>query len=317
MMNNKDITVAKSNRVRKGFDIFWYRLFQIITILCASVIIFVIIFILIRGLTPFFQSYDIDGQSYRVNLGEFLIGTTWFTSPNHYGVGYIIINTIYCVILSLLIAVPMAIFSSLFITRIAPKPISKFLSIVVELLASIPSIIYGLFGMGYITAFSKWVADLFNVQTAGGLSTLSVVLVLAFMIYPTITMLSVTSINAVDKNIINGSLALGASKTQTNFKVVLTSAKNGIFAGIILGVGRAMGEATAISMVSGNANSGPTFSLFDITNTLTTAILRGFNDTVGLDYDIRFSVGVVLILLIVGVNIILNAVKKRIGEKSR
>lgn len=78
-----------------------------------------------------------------------------------------------------------------------------------------------------------------------------------------------------------------------------------------------MGEATAISMVSGNANSGPTFSLFDITNTLTTAILRGFNDTVGLDYDIRFSVGVVLILLIVGVNIILNAVKKRIGEKSR
>lgn len=316
-MNNKDITVAKSNRVRKGFDIFWYRLFQIITILCASVIIFVIIFILIRGLTPFFQSYDIDGQSYRVNLGEFLIGTTWFTSPNHYGVGYIIINTIYCVILSLLIAVPMAIFSSLFITRIAPKPISKFLSIVVELLASIPSIIYGLFGMGYITAFSKWVADLFNVQTAGGLSTLSVVLVLAFMIYPTITMLSVTSINAVDKNIINGSLALGASKTQTDFKVVLTSAKNGIFAGIILGVGRAMGEATAISMVSGNANSGPTFSLFDITNTLTTAILRGFNDTVGLDYDIRFSVGVVLILLIVAVNIILNAVKKRIGEKSR
>ncbi len=308
-------TSAKRLNGKKISDMIWYRTFQIITFLCASVIIVIIAFILIKGLSPFFKTYTIDGDEYRVNLGEFLIGTTWFRHPNHYGIGYIIVNTIYCVLLCLVLAVPMAIFSALFITRIAPKPISKVLQLIIELLSSIPSIIFGLVGMGYITQGVKYVASWFGVQTAGGLSTLSVVLVLAFMIYPTITMLSITAINAVGKDIINGSLALGASKTQTNFKVVLGAAKNGIFAGIILGVGRALGEATAISLVSGNRGSGPTFSLFDTTNTLTTTILKGFQDTTGLDYDIRFSVGVVLIVLIVAINIILNAVKRRVGAK--
>ena len=114
--------------------------------------------------------------------------------------------------------------------------------------------------------------------------------------------------------LILGSLALGASKTQTNFKVVLKGAKNGIFSGIILGVGRALGEATAVSKVCGNAQVGPTFSLFDTTSTITTTILSGFNEASGMAYDVKFSLGVVLILIIISTNLVLNYVKKKVGN---
>ena len=134
------------------------------------------------------------------------------------------------------------------------------------------------------------------------------------MIIPTITLISITSIKSVKEDYIKGSLALGASPTQTNFKVVLTSAKSGIFSGIILGVGRALGEATAVTMVAGNATSGPTFNLFDITRTLTSTMLANIKETSGLSYDIRFSVGIFLILIILVTNLILNFIRKRIGN---
>ncbi|MEE0384441.1 PstC family ABC transporter permease, partial [Amedibacillus dolichus] len=150
--------------------------------------------------------------------------------------------------------------------------------------------------------------------TVGGASLLAVILLLAIMIFPTITSLSITAINAVDTEMELGSLALGATKTQTNFKVVLASAKSGIFAGAILGIGRAFGEATAVAMVAGNKMFGPTFHLFDTTRTLTTTMLSGLKETSGLDYDIRFSVGLVLMAVILLSNLILNYVKKRVGK---
>lgn len=289
-------------------------IFMAITVLCALVIVLIVIFVFIKGISPFINDYIIDGISYRVNFWGFLRGDFWFQPPNIYGAGFIIINTMYVTLLALLIAVPTSVFTSLFISKIAPKKVGSIVSYIVELLASIPSIIYGLFGVGIITKIVKFFANLVNYQSAGGISTLATVLVLAIMIIPTITMLSTTSINAVKKDIINGSLALGASVTQTNFKVVLTSAKSGIFAGVILGVGRALGEATAISMVAGNAGGGPTFNLFDTTRTLTTTMLLGLKETLGLDYDIRFSVGILLIIIILLTNILLNVVKRKIGK---
>ena len=116
------------------------------------------------------------------------------------------------------------------------------------------------------------------------------------------------------KELEHGSLALGASPTQTNFKVVLVSAKSGIFAGLILGLGRAFGEATAVSMVAGNKMYGPTTNLFDITRTLTSTMLAGLKETTGLDYDIRFSVGIVLMILILFTNFLINKVIARIGQ---
>jgi phosphate transport system permease protein len=153
-------------------------------------------------------------------------------------------------------------------------------------------------------------------QTAGGISTLSTVLVLAIMIMPTRTLLSITAIKAVQKDVEQNSLALGATKMQTLFKITLVDAKSGIFAGIILGVGRALGEATAVSMVAGNAGTGPSFNIFNTTRTLTSTMLLGLKETTGLDYDIRFSVGVILIVLIIVTNLLLNFAKRKIGRFS-
>ena len=110
-----------------------------------------------------------------------------------------------------------------------------------------------------------------------------------------------------------GSLALGASRTQTNFKVVLSAAKSGIFAGLVLGLGRAFGEATAVSMVAGNAMTGPTWNLFDITRTLTSTMLSGLKETTGLDYDIRFSVGIILMIIVLLTNLAIQYIKRKIG----
>ena len=288
--------------------------FTFIAMICASVIIVIVAFIFIEGLKPFFTNYEINGINYRPSFFPFVFGLSWEASPYQYGIGFIIINTLYVTLCSLLIAVPISVLTALLIVRIAPKFLSKTINYVIELLASIPSIIYGIFGAGVITNIVKNLANLFNYQSAGGVSTLATIIVLAMMIIPTITLISITSIKTVKADYIKGSLALGASSTQTNFKVVLTSAKSGIFSGIILGVGRALGEATAVTMVAGNATSGPTFNLFDITRTLTSTMLANIKETSGLSYDIRFSVGIFLILIILVTNLILNFIRKRIGN---
>lgn len=311
----KENILKKSSLKRKTrTDIFFKGFFMSVCILCSAIIVVIIAFIVIKGVQPFFKEYIVNNQIYRISFSEFLFGIRWNFAPNHFGAGFIILNTIYITVLALFIAVPISILSSLFIVRIAPKKIGKSLQLVIELLASVPSIIYGLFGQAYLTKIVMKISEIFNIQTLGGQSVFTASLVLGMMIFPTITMVSITSIQAVNNNLILGSLALGASKTQTNFKVVLKGAKNGIFSGIILGVGRALGEATAVSKVCGNAQVGPTFSLFDTTSTITTTILSGFNEASGMAYDIKISLGIVLIIIIVSTNIVLNLVKKKVGN---
>lgn len=311
-MNKLEINSQKLKN-KTMIDKFVKGFFLGITMICSAIIVIIVVFIFIKGISPFIKDYTIGGISLRVNLWGFLTGDTWFQTPNVYGAGFIVINTIYIVFLAILVAVPISVLTALFISKIAPKLVGTIIGYVIEILASIPSIIYGIFGLGVITRFVERFSLIFNYQSAGGMSTLSTVLVLAIMIIPTITMISLTSINSVKKDLIHGSLALGASHTQTNFKVVLTSAKSGIFSGIILGVGRALGEATAVSMVAGNNGSGPIFNLFNTTRTLTSTMLLGLKETTGLDYDIRFSVGILLIAVILISNIILNQVKRNIG----
>lgn len=303
-------SMSSFNQRKNVIDKISKAIFLLITVVCASVIFVVIGIILYKGISPFLKTYMVDNLKTRVNLLDFLTGLTWEKGSLDYGVLFILINTLYITFLSLLISVPISVLSALFIVRIAPRWLSKILISVTELLSSVPSIIYGLFGAGIITVLVKNLANIFNYQTAGGLSTLATVIVLSMMIMPTITTVSITSIKAVKKEYIDSSLALGASKTQTNFKVVLTSAKSGIISGIVLGIGRALGEATAVSMVCGNALSGPTFNLFEITRTLTSTMLSGLNESTGLKYDIRFSIAIVLLILIIIVNLILNKVKK-------
>ncbi|VEU81308.1 phosphate ABC transporter permease subunit PstC [Haploplasma axanthum] len=300
---------SKNVKINKIMNITVKSILLLATVLSASIIILIIWQIASHGIRPFTNVYGDN----RVDFLKFIRGTSY--SQTNYQIGFIIINTLYVVFLSVLISVPISVLTALFIAKIAPKVIGKTLTTVVEVLAAIPSIIFGVFGSGYITVLVKNIADKFGISTAGGLSVLSSVIVLTMMILPTITMLSITAIKSVPSNIEEGSLALGTSKTQTMFNITLKAAVPGIFAGIILGVGRALGEATAISLVAGNIPSGPSFSLFDPTRTLTSTILMGFKETEGLDYDIRFSIGLVLITIILLVNFILNYVRKRISSK--
>lgn len=186
-----------------------------VAILCACIIVFLASFILIKGITPFIKSYPIDGQTYQVNFFDFLTGCTWKSGVGDYGVGYIIIDTILVTLLSLVIAVPISILSALFISKIAPKGIAKVLNSVIELLSSIPSVIYGLFGVGVITTFVKKSSEMIGYQSAGGMSMLAASIVHAIMILPTITLLSITALNTVNNSLINGSLAPW-SKQNTN-----------------------------------------------------------------------------------------------------
>ncbi len=290
-------------------------IFMMSTILSASFIIIIIIFISLKGLTPFVTSNSGIGS---VNIISFLTGNVWLTGTafqsSLYSIGFIIVNTLFIAFLSLLISMPVGVLTALFIAKIASRRISEFLRIVVELLASIPSIVYGLFGSGVILIFVYNLAEAFGIQSRGGNSVLATVLVLALMTLPTITAISEVSIRSVNKDIEQGSLALGATRTQTNYKVILMSAKSGIFASAILGIGRALGEATAVSLVAGNSKSGPSLGVFDITSTLTSTMLEGLKETTGIDYDIRFSVGLVLMVVILLTNLILNYIKKKVGS---
>jgi len=300
----------------------------IMTVLGSSIIVVILAIIFTDGIKPFLPTY----QYGQVNFKDFITGTRWIPGSQIFGVGYMIINTLYITFLAIVIIVPISILTALFISKIAPKNIAELMRTVIEILSSIPSVIFGLFGAVVIVKWSAELTGFYNhsllilskisfgllnfqpTHTVAGLSTLSAVLVLSMMIFPTITAIAETSIRAVPHSLEEASLALGASKVQTHFKVVLTSAKSGIFAGIILGVGRALGEATAVSLVAGNLSMGPTLNIFQPTQTLTSAMLLGIHESEGIGYDIRFSVALVLMVLILIVNVILNVVKKKVGS---
>ncbi|QIK70173.1 phosphate ABC transporter permease subunit PstC [Erysipelothrix sp. HDW6C] len=298
---------------KKIIDVIFRSLFKLAGIVAASMIIFIFIFIFQKGISVFLPSYGPD----QVNFWEFMTGFLWRSDQKIYGVLFIVINTIVTAFLAMLIAFPISVLTALFIVKIAPKPLDKIFITVIELLAAIPSVVYGVFASGIIVGWVDNVAQLFGYSTFGGRSMLAVVILLAIMVIPTMTSLSIVAIKAVKPELELGSLALGASKTQTNFKVVLTSAKSGIFAGLILGLARAFGEATAVSMVAGNKPMGPTWNPFDITRTLTSTMLSGLKETTGVDYDIRFSVGIVLMITILISNLVIHRIKKKVGAEGQ
>ncbi len=313
---------VKSSDRKRRTDKIVRGIFLVVTVLCASIILIVAGYILVKGIMPFFQTYNEGSNSGSASLTYFLFGTTFkygydaATGYFWYGAWHLVFNTIYINILAAIISIPTSILTALFITRIAPKPLAKTISTGVDILAAIPSVIYGIFGMGVIVPIVKSIANAFGMVSASGMSLFSGAIILALMSIPTMVSVSVTSLQAVDEALIQGSMALGATKTQTNFKICLSAAKSGIFAAIILGIGRAMGEATAVSMVSGASISGLTLNPFDSTMTLTSQMLSAIGEAVNgsLNYDIRFSLGILLMLIIIVTNLILNDVKESLSS---
>lgn len=259
----------------------------------------------------------------KVGVPELLFGTVWkpTASEPQYGIFYIILSSIVGTLGAVLIGVPIGIMSAVFLTDYTSgskmgRKLSKGLSAAVELLAAIPSVIYGLIGMMILNPFMYKLEKMIfagnpNHQFTGGANLLSAIIVLAIMILPTVINISASSIRAIPDSMRSASLALGASKMQTIFKVVLPAAKSGIMTGVVLGIGRALGEAMAINMVAGGSVNIPL--PFNSVRFLTTQLVSEMSYASGLHRQVLFTVGLVLYVFIVLINLFLTKLKKK-GE---
>ncbi len=251
-----------------------------------------------------------------VGLTEILFGNVWKPTAEEpsFGIAYVILTSIAGTSLAILIGVPIGVFTAIFLAEVAPKKVAQLVRPAVELLAGIPSVVYGLLGIYLLNPLMYKIeqAVFRNSEThqfTGGANLLSAVLVLAIMILPTVINISETSIRAVQPSIKSASLALGASHIQTIFKSILPAAKSGIITAIVLGVGRAIGEAMAITLVSGSSVNMPL--PFNSVRFLTTAIVSEMGYASGLHRQVLFTIGLVLFVFIMAINIVLNKILKK------
>ena len=249
----------------------------------------------------------IIGTSLGYSFKDFLLGTKWVPSSEQFGIAPMIVASILATLGALIIGIPIGILTAVFIAEIAPKKIGKVISTAVELLAGIPSVLYGVFGLAIIV---PWIQNTFNQPK--GQSLLAVIIVLAVMMLPTIVTVSETAIRAVPKSYKEGSLALGTSHIETTFKVVVPAAKSGILAGVVLGVGRAIGETMAIILVAGNSPIIPT-SIFNGVRPLTTNIALEMGYAYGTHQEMLFATGVVLFIFILLLNLLLSKLSNKEG----
>jgi len=240
-----------------------------------------------------------------IGLKEFLLGQVWKSTASEplFGILPFIMSSFLATFGAILIGVPVGLLMSVFLSKIASPKLASAVRPAVELLAGIPSVVYGLVGMIVLVPF---VMDVFGVKSGSTLFT--AIIVLAVMILPSIVSVSENALNAVPKKYEEASLALGATKVETIFKVSIPSAKSGITAGIVLGIGRAIGEAMAVMMVAGNVANMP--KLFGSVRLLTTAISSEMSYASGLQKQALFSIGLVLFVFIMIINVILNTLLK-------
>ncbi|MCR4611617.1 MAG: phosphate ABC transporter permease subunit PstC [Lachnospiraceae bacterium] len=285
-----------------------------IFLICAVIAIFAVcaitFYMFVKG-TPALKE---------VGVFDLLFGNVWkpTASEPSYGILYIILASLVGTAFSILIGVPIALLTAVFLSEMAGKKIGSIVGGAVELLAAIPSVIYGLIGMMVLNPIMyKFEKIIFendsSHQFTAGANMLSAIIVLAIMILPTVISVSTSSLKAVLDNIRAASFALGATKIQTIFKAVIPSAKSGILTGVVLGIGRALGEAMAINMVAGGAVNIPL--PFNSVRTLTTQIVSEMGYASGLHRQVLFTVGLVLFIFIMIVNFILLKARKR-GESN-
>ena len=244
---------------------------------------------------------------FKVGLKEILFETQWVPTAAEpkYGILYVILTSIVGTACAVLIGVPIGVLTAVFIAEVAPKKIAAIVKPAVELLAGIPSVIYGLLGIMILNPLMYKVElaifkDSETHQFTGGSNLISAIIVLAIMILPTVINISESAIRAVPRDLRSASLALGASKIQTIFKVVLPVAKSGIASAIVLGVGRAIGEAMAITLVSGSSVNIPL--PFNSVRFLTTAIVAEMGYAADQHREVLFTIGLILFAFIMLVN---------------
>ena len=242
----------------------------------------------------------------KIGLGKFLFGTEWASTAAEpkYGILPFILTSVYGTCGAILLGVPVGFLTAVFLSKMAPKKLRSVMESAVSLLAGIPSVVYGLVGMLVLV---PGIRKLFHVPD--GASLLAAMVVLAIMILPSIIKVSVNALDAVPKEYEDASLALGATPVETWFRVSAPAARSGIAAAVVLGVGRAIGEAMAVMMVSGNAPNMP--ELFQSVRFLTTAVASEMSYSSGLQRQALFSIALVLFLFIMLINATLNFLLKR------
>ena len=245
-----------------------------------------------------------------IGLVNFLFGTEWASTAADpkFGILPFILTSIWGTLGAVVIGVPIGLLTAVFLSKIAPPRVAAVVRPAVDLLAGIPSVVYGLIGMMVLVPA---VMDIFNLKS--GTCLLAAILVLAVMILPSIVSVSETALNAVPREYEEASLALGATQIETVFRVSIPAAKSGIAAGVVLGVGRAIGEAMAVMMVAGNVANMR--GLFKSVRFLTTAVASEMSYASGLQKQALFSIALVLFCFIMIINSILNFVLKK-GDKA-
>lgn len=272
----------------------------ICAILCVVAVLMITVFVLVSAL-PLFKE---------VKLSDFLFSTHWLpTSHENPGFGILsfIVGSLYVTFGALVIAVPLGIATAIFLAEVSPPKLTNILDNAVQLLAGIPSVIYGFFG---VMVVAPMVRQFFG---GSGYSVMSASIVLSIMILPTIISISKVAISAVPKGYKEASLALGASKWQTIFKVILPAARPGILASIGLGIGRAVGETTAVLLVGGNAPIMPT-GLTSMVRTLTMNIATDMGYASGLHRTALFATGAVLFIFIMLLNVFVQFMQKKVNR---
>ncbi len=242
----------------------------------------------------------------KIGLVDFLLGTRWESTASEpfYGILPFILTSVYGTVGAVIVGVPLGLLCAIFVARMAHPKIARAVSTAVDLLSGIPSVVYGLVGMIIIVPF---VREAFNLPD--GANLFSAIIVLTVMILPSVVSISETAIKAVPREYEEASLALGATKTETVFKVTVPAAKSGILTAVVLGIGRSIGEAMAVMMVAGNVANMP--SLFKSVRFLTTAIASEMSYSSGLQREALFSIALVLFVFILIINLILNLVVKK------
>ena len=289
----------KKNRL---FENIVHGIFLVLGLITVGCVLLITVYLIISGIPAIKE----------IGLIDFLFGKEWASTAAEpkYGILPFILTSVYGTAGAILIGVPIGFFTAVYLSKVANKKVRAVIEAAVNLLAGIPSVVYGLVGMLVLVPAIR---ELFNVPD--GASLLAAIIVLAIMILPNIIKVSITALDAVPKEYEDASLALGATPTETFFKVSVPAAKSGIAAAVVLGVGRAIGEAMAVMMVAGNVANMP--SLFQSVRFLTTAVASemAYSSPGSLQRNALFSIALVLFLFIMLINATLNFFLKRDKEK--
>ena len=284
---------------KRVFEAAVHGIFLILGLITVGCVLLITVYLVAAGIPAIRE----------IGLGKFLLGKKWASTAAEpsYGILPFILTSIYGTAGAMLLGVPVGFLTAVYLSKAAPPKVKAVMETAVSLLAGIPSVVYGLVGMLVLV---PGVRKLFGVPD--GASLLAAIVVLAVMILPSIVKVSVTALDAVPREYEDASLALGATPVETCFRVSVPAARSGVAAAVVLGVGRAIGEAMAVMMVSGNVPNKP--SLFQSVRFLTTAVASEMSYASGLQRQALFSIALVLFLFIMLINAALNFFLKRNRE---